>query len=126
MDMDAVNTGPVGASVSEEAALKLKQQLIELLKASPNPIVIGVGGGSASGKTELIARFTEIAGQGEVSYIGIDSYYRSREGESVEQRALINFDHPDALETELLVEHVSYEITAVMTIFRYIAYHTSY
>lgn len=69
-------------------------------------IVIGVAGGTGSGKTTVSHRILEQVGAENVAYVQHDSYYRDRSHLPPEERALINFDHPDALETALLVEHV--------------------
>ncbi|HUT15360.1 MAG TPA: uridine kinase [Anaerolineae bacterium] len=69
-------------------------------------IVIGVAGGTGSGKTTVSHRILEQVGAENVAYVQHDSYYRDRSHLPPEERALINFDHPDALETALLAEHV--------------------
>ncbi|MBA2337373.1 MAG: uridine kinase [Acidimicrobiia bacterium] len=70
------------------------------------PVVIGVAGGSGSGKTTIAEAVVAAAGSDLVSLINHDAYYRSDERLSFEQRAAINYDHPDAFETEMLVEHL--------------------
>jgi len=69
-------------------------------------ITIGVAGGTGSGKTTVSHRILEQVGAENVAYVQHDSYYRDRSHLSPEERALINFDHPDALETALFAEHV--------------------
>ena len=69
-------------------------------------IVIGVAGGTGSGKTTVSHRILEQVGAENVAYVQHDSYYRDRSHLSPEERALVNFDHPDALETALFAEHV--------------------
>lgn len=69
-------------------------------------LVIGVAGGSGSGKTTLCEKMYAAMGSENMTYIQHDKYYRDLGHMSVEQRAKVNFDHPDSLETELLVEHV--------------------
>lgn len=69
-------------------------------------LVIGVAGGSGSGKTTLCEKIFEAIGEENMSYIQHDKYYRDLANMSVEERAKVNFDHPDSLETELLVKHV--------------------
>ena len=68
-------------------------------------IIIGIAGGSGSGKTTLTRHLKEHFG-GSVTVIGHDSYYRRQEGKTYEERALQNYDHPDAFETDLLVRHL--------------------
>jgi len=69
-------------------------------------ITIGVAGGTGSGKTTVANRILERVGAEHIAYIPHDAYYRNMEHLSYEERARINFDHPDSLETSLLVEHL--------------------
>jgi uridine kinase len=69
-------------------------------------VVIGVAGGSGSGKTTVVRRIVESLGPDQVSVLEHDHYYRDRNDLRLEERAALNYDHPDALETDLLVEHV--------------------
>lgn len=76
-------------------------------KAPPrSPLVIGVAGGSGSGKTTVVRRIVDSLGDREVSVLEHDRYYRDRNDLRLEERAALNYDHPDSLETDLLVEHV--------------------
>src|SRR5262245_47969164 len=70
------------------------------------PIVIGVAGGSGSGKTPVVRRIIESVGPDEVAVLDHDRYYRDRNDLRLEERAALNYDHPDALETDLMVRHV--------------------
>src|SRR5512132_2403442 len=74
--------------------------------ASPSPIVIGVAGGSGSGKTTVVRRIIESIGDEQVTVLEHDRYYRDRNDLRLEERAALNYDHPDALETDLLVRHL--------------------
>jgi uridine kinase len=70
------------------------------------PLVIGVAGGSGSGKTTIInAIIKELEGV-DIVTLQHDSYYRDNTHLPMEERILINYDHPDALETDLLVRHL--------------------
>jgi uridine kinase len=71
-----------------------------------NPIIIGVAGGTASGKTTVSDAILERVGSDRIAYIEHDSYYRDLSHLPLEERRKLNFDHPDALETELLVTHL--------------------
>ncbi len=71
-----------------------------------SPIVVGVAGGSGSGKTTVVQALVEGAAPESVSLIHHDAYYRNFSGLPMEDREKINFDHPESLETELLVEHL--------------------
>lgn len=73
---------------------------------SSGPVVIGVAGGSGSGKTTVVRRIVESLGDHRVTVLDHDSYYRDRSELRLEERAALNYDHPDSLETDLLVEHL--------------------
>ena len=74
--------------------------------ASAPPIIIGVAGGSGSGKTTVVRRIVESIGDEQVTVLEHDRYYRDRDDLRLEERAALNYDHPDSLETDLLVRHV--------------------
>ncbi len=68
-------------------------------------VVIGVAGGSASGKTTLVRRLRDAFGDN-ICVISHDNYYKAHDDMSFEERKLLNYDHPDAFDTKLMVEHV--------------------
>lgn len=68
-------------------------------------LVIGIAGGTGSGKTTITRKLVETFGD-EVSVIKHDNYYRAHHNLSYEERAKLNYDHPDSLETELMIEHI--------------------
>ena len=67
--------------------------------------VIGVAGGTGSGKSTFTNRIKKEFGS-DVTVIYFDNYYKRRDDMTLEERALVNYDHPDSLETELLIENV--------------------
>ncbi len=67
------------------------------------PIIIGVAGGTGSGKTTVSQEILRRVGAERIAFIQHDSYYRDRSHLSWEERARVNYDHPDSLETDLLV-----------------------
>src|SRR5262249_5084638 len=71
------------------------------------PLVIGVAGGSGSGKTTVVRRIVDALDATRVTVLEHDRYYRDRNDLRLEERAALNYDHPDSLETDLLVQHVS-------------------
>jgi len=71
-----------------------------------NPFIIGVAGGSGSGKTTVVKHIIDRVGIENLVLIQHDSYYRDLKHLEFEHRAKQNFDHPSALETELLIRHV--------------------
>jgi len=72
----------------------------------PSSFVIGVGGGSGSGKTTVVRRIVDSLGPEQVTLLQHDRYYRDRNDLRLEERAALNYDHPNSLETDLLVRHV--------------------
>jgi len=70
-----------------------------------NPILIGIAGGTGSGKSTFTDRLKAMFGD-EVTVIYHDNYYRAHDDIPFELRKIINYDHPDSLETELLLEHI--------------------
>jgi len=72
----------------------------------PSSFVIGVAGGSGSGKTTVVRRIVDSLGPEHVTLLQHDRYYRDRNDLRLEERAALNYDHPNSLETDLLVSHV--------------------
>lgn len=70
------------------------------------PLVVGVAGGSGSGKTTVVRRIVDSLGEAQVTVLEHDRYYRDRNDLRFEERAALNYDHPDSLETDLLVRHL--------------------
>ena len=66
------------------------------------PIIIGVAGGTASGKSTLVHRLQETFADENVVVLSHDYYYRAHDELPLAERALLNYDHPDAFETELM------------------------
>lgn len=69
-------------------------------------MVVGIAGGTGSGKTTLAELILERVGRDRIAYLPHDAYYRDQKHLAFEERARLNYDHPDSLETELLVEHI--------------------
>jgi len=70
------------------------------------PLVIGIAGGTGSGKTTVARAIAQALPTEGVTTLEHDWYYRDRADLPLEERARLNFDHPDALESELLVDHL--------------------
>ena len=77
-----------------------------MITSPMSPFVIGVAGGSGSGKTTVVRRIVDSLGPDQVTLLDHDRYYRDRNDLRLEERAALNYDHPDALETDLMVTHV--------------------
>ena len=71
------------------------------------PILILIAGGTASGKTTVVEKIIKSFMKEEVSVICMDNYYKKRDDLTFEERKKINYDHPDALDMELLAKHLS-------------------
>jgi uridine kinase len=70
------------------------------------PFVIGIAGGTGSGKTTVARRLYESLHLDSAAFLDQDSYYRDLSGRTLEERKRVNFDHPDALDNDLLVAHL--------------------
>lgn len=69
-------------------------------------LIIGIAGGTGSGKTTVVRKLVEALPAGEVVVLPQDSYYKDSSNVPVEQRQNINFDHPNAFDWELLSQHI--------------------
>jgi len=72
----------------------------------PTPLVIGIAGGTGSGKTTIANVILGRVGTQHIAYLPHDAYYKDLKDLPVAQREMINFDHPDSLDTDLLIEHI--------------------
>lgn len=70
------------------------------------PLIVGIAGGSGSGKTTVSERVAAALPSESVAIIEHDAYYRDRQDLSYEERCTLNFDHPESLESDLLVSHL--------------------
>lgn len=70
------------------------------------PLILGLAGGTGSGKTTVARVILERVGEHRIAYLPHDAYYRNASDFPKAQRDQINWDHPDALETDLMAEHV--------------------
>ena len=77
------------------------------MTAVPKPLVVGVAGGTSSGKSTVAAKIVENLPAGSAALVDHDSYYRTCEGLDPRQLAAVNFDHPSSLDNDLLVEHIA-------------------
>jgi uridine kinase len=80
---------------------------IESRTPRPRPFMIGVAGGSSSGKTTISERLVELTGADHVSLIELDSYYLDRSDQHRDARRSTNYDHPDAFDWPLLNDHLA-------------------
>ncbi len=70
------------------------------------PLVIGIAGASGSGKTTLASSILDAIGRDKIAFLPHDAYYRDQAELSYAERLKINYDHPDSLETDLLIKHI--------------------
>ncbi|HVD59425.1 MAG TPA: uridine kinase [Gemmatimonadaceae bacterium] len=71
-----------------------------------NPLIIGIAGGSGSGKSTVARKVAEALKNLSVAFIDMDAYYRNFTSISLEERRKVNWDHPDAFDFDLLTEHL--------------------
>ena len=69
-------------------------------------MMIGIAGGTGSGKTTVAHKIMNSVGAGSVAYLQLDSYYRNLGDVPIDLRHCVNYDHPDALDSELLISHL--------------------
>jgi uridine kinase len=74
--------------------------------AAEKPLVFGVAGGTASGKTTVAHTILHAVGAEQIAYLPHDAYYKDRSDLSFAERAALNYDHPNSLETKLLIKHI--------------------
>lgn len=81
------------------------------MEAKEKPIFIGIAGASGSGKSLLASQLCHLVnceiGDEQVKIINEDCYYRCRDGLTFAEREVVNYDHPDALEHDLLIQHLT-------------------
>ena len=76
------------------------------MPSHPAPLVIGIAGGSGSGKTTVAQVILQRVGPERIAFLQHDAYYKDLSGLPPVQRAEVNFDHPNSLESELLIRHI--------------------
>ncbi len=80
--------------------------IIISMDSSNSPLVIGIAGGSGSGKTTVANVVLRRVGKDRIAYLPHDAYYREQSHLPYEERIKVNYDHPNSLETELMVQHI--------------------
>ena len=70
------------------------------------PLIIGIAGGTGSGKSTVARRVAEQLGKASVAFLDMDAYYRHHPDLTLDERRRINWDHPDAFDWDLLVHHL--------------------
>src|SRR5262245_15367002 len=80
--------------------------LLGYVRLMSRPLVVGIAGGTASGKTTVTRKVHQALGAYRVVFLDQDSYYRDLSEIPLSKRREVNFDHPDAFDTDLLVRHL--------------------
>ena len=70
------------------------------------PVIFSVAGGTGSGKTTVAHNILQLIGQEHIAYVPHDAYYKHQSQLSLEERRRTNYDHPDSLETSLMIKHI--------------------
>ncbi|MBL6875171.1 MAG: uridine kinase [Chitinophagales bacterium] len=70
-------------------------------------IIIGIAGGTGSGKTTVVNKIMSVIPEGHVAVLGQDSYYQDNSKVSFEERQKVNYDHPRSIDFELLIQHIN-------------------
>jgi uridine kinase len=78
----------------------------ETMGLTPRPVTIAVAGGSGSGKTTVSEAILERVGSEHIAYLAHDAYYKDLHDVPLDVKQAINFDHPDSLDTPLMIEHI--------------------
>lgn len=96
-----------GKTIKEQFHFQVEDSIIILSMIEKiTPLVIGIAGGSGSGKTTVANVILQRVGPERIAYLPHDAYYRDLTSLPPNQQLQVNFDHPDSLENELLIEHV--------------------
>lgn len=77
------------------------------MSENPQSLVIGIAGGTGSGKTTVANVILDRVGKEHIAYLPHDAYYLELIDLPPDQKAAVNFDHPDSLETELMIKHIN-------------------
>jgi uridine kinase len=93
-------------NIEMERFAPFAERIVASRDGSNRPLVIGIAGGTASGKTTMSRAIYEAVGPEHISYITHDCYYHDLSHLTHEERDAWNYDHPNALDTPLLIEHL--------------------
>lgn len=85
---------------------RFRDIILDMQSSYHTPIVIAIAGGSGSGKTTVANGILQRVGTDRIAYLPHDAYYRDLGNLPPNQRVQVNFDHPDSLESGLLIEHI--------------------
>ena len=91
----------------EEVAEEVKEVLTNLMKNKSKPYLIGISGGSASGKTSVAQIIFKLIGIQDCVLVSQDSYYKVLNEDQYKNLSEYNFDHPNAFDFDLVVEHLN-------------------
>lgn len=100
------NSSPIDSIQSDPITLETTKLSAATIRGRSDIMVIGIAGGSGSGKTTLASSIYNALGKANCAYIMHDSYYKDMTHLTLREKEKLNFDHPESLDTALLVEHV--------------------
>ena len=89
------------------------------MEEKPVPLIIGIAGGTGSGKTTVANTVLERVGKHRITFLPHDAYYRDLSHLPLSERAERNFDHPDSLETELLVQ-LNFLVKSIVMVYAFV------
>ena len=102
-DANPASLSPAEARTSQASGAGIAEASNPAVK----PLIIGIAGGSGSGKSTVARKVAEALSGASVAFIDMDAYYRNYAHLPMEERKRINWDHPDAFDTDLLVSHLA-------------------
>lgn len=95
----------MGSTMGRESSEETPRAAEDVARARGRPLVVGVAGGTGAGKTTVVRAIVEAVGADHVAHLPEDAYYREYRHLPEAERVAINWDHPDAIEVDLLLEH---------------------
>ena len=99
--------GVLDTSTRQDVHRVVAQSVVSTCAPSMKPLVIGIAGGTGSGKSTVARKVAESLPDASVAFIEMDAYYRDFQHLTIQQLHHVNWDHPDAIDIELLTTHIA-------------------